>query len=325
MAEWLLAFDAGCKSCSDVIGRIRAQVGDRLAVAALGEPRIRELRCRALGERPPFAPTLIVVDGDRVRAWTGPRLSARLAWLLGPARSIAVMRALNRADVVVNGDRRGLLKAVPLVALGAFVVSGGLVAPAMAAPGRRRMTVAEVDEVVDRLQPLPSTYPEFAAQPMVIRHAIYGRLSQSQRAGLWQEHLSRYRSAHPNLTGAQSAALEQVLALIPAVFGSADGTVSSRLDRAKSAAIAAFGRREAAAVFATLGPAEEPGAITTSTTHAASSSPTQLPRSCECFCECNPDFTPCDSCGQEAFLCYRTYKGCGILNQEDCTGLCGGG
>jgi hypothetical protein len=322
MAEWLLAFDAGCKACSDVIGRIRAQVGDRLAVAALGEPRIRELRCRALGERPPFAPTLIMVDGDRVRAWTGPRLSARLARLLGPARSIAVMRALNCADVVVNGDRRSLLKAVPLAALAAFVVSGGLAAPAMAAPGRRRMTAVEVDEVVDRLQPLPSTYPEFAAQPMAIRHAIYGRLSQSQRAGLWQEHLRRYRSAHPNLTGAQSAALEQALALIPAVFGSADGTASSRLDRAKSAAIAAFGRRRAAAVFGTLGPTEEPGAITTSTTHAASSS---LVPSCECQCECNPDFTPCDSCGQEALYCYRTYKGCGYLGQEDCTGLCGGG
>jgi hypothetical protein len=314
MTEWLLAFDTGCQACSDVIGRVRAQVEDRVTVTALSEPRISELRRRALGERPRFAPTLIAVDRDRVRAWTGPRLSARLAWLLGPARSIAVMRALNHADVVVNGDRRSLLKAIPLAALGAFVVSGGLAAPAMAT-GSRPLTAAKVDAMVDRLQPLPSRYADFVQQPMAVRRGVYDRLSPPQRAGLWQEHLALYRSEHPDLTGTQAAALEQALALLPAVFGPADGAGGAPVEQARSAAIAAFGRRQAAAVFGTLGPLEQ---------SATTSYKPNDGEPCNCFCDCAPDFTPCDGCGQEAWTCIRRYQFCGFLYLEDCTGLCGG-
>lgn len=313
MTEWLLAFDTGCRTCNDVIGRVEEQVRERLALAGLAEPRIAELRRRALGDRPRFAPTLIAVDGDRVRAWTGPRLSARLALLLGPARSVAVLRALNRADVVVNGGRRGFLKAVPLAALGAFVVSGGLAAPAMAAPGRRRMTTAEVRAAVDQLRPLPSTYAEVIAHPMAIRRAVYARLPESRRGDLWREQLSRYRSAHPELTADQAAVIERALALIPTVFGSADGTGSDRLDQLKEAAVAAFGPRTAATIFGTLGPLEQPA--------PAAVTPTW---DCGCDCDCNPDFTPCDGCGEVAWTCRHTYDGCGWFLKESCTGACGG-
>jgi hypothetical protein len=313
MTEWLLAFDPGCRTCGDVIGRVKEQVEERLTLAGLAEPRIAELRRRALGERPRFAPTLIAVDGDRVRAWTGPRLSVRLARLLGPARSVAVLRALNRADVVVNGSRRGLLKAVPLAALGAFVVSGGLAAPAMAAPGRRRMTTAEVEAAVDRLQPLPSAYAEVTAQPMAVRRAVYARLTPTQQAALWREQLDRYRSAHPELTGAQAAVVEQALALIPAVFGPAGGTGSDRLDQIKETAVAAFGPRTAATVFGTLGPLEQPA--------PAAVTPMW---DCGCDCDCNPDFTPCDGCGEVAWTCRHTYDGCGWFYKQSCTGACGG-
>lgn len=308
MTEWLLAFDTGCRTCSDVVGRVKEQVEDRLTLAGLTEPRITELRRRALGEHPRFAPTLIAVDGDRVRAWTGPRLSARLARLLGPARSVAVLRALNRADVVVNGGRRGLLKAVPLAALGAFVVSGGLAAPAMAAPGRRRMTIAEVDAAVDRLRPLPSTYAEVTAHPMAVRRAVYARLTPTQQGGLWREQLVRYRAAHPELTGPQAAVIEQALALIPAVFGTDSGAST---DQVKEAAVAAFGRTQAATLFGTLGPLERPATV-------------QPMWDCGCDCDCNPDFTPCDGCGEVAWTCRHTYDGCGWFYKQSCTGACGG-
>jgi hypothetical protein len=313
MTEWLLAFDTGCRTCSDVIGQVKEQVQDRLTLAGLTEPRIAELRRRALGDRPRFAPTLIAVDGDPVRAWTGPRLSARLARLLGPARSVAVLRALNRADVVVNGSRRGLLKAVPLAALGAFVLSGGLAAPAMAAPGRRRMTTAEVEAAVDRLQPLPSSYAEMTALPMAVRRAVYARHPATRRAELWREQLVRYRSAHPDLTGDQVAVIEQALALLPTVFGSAGGAGSAQLDQVKEAAVAAFGPRTAATILGTLGPLEQPAPATVTPMN-----------DCGCDCDCNPDFTPCDGCGEVAWDCRHTYDGCGFLWKQSCTGSCGG-
>lgn len=298
MPKWMLAFDAGCGACSDVIDRIGAAVDGRLTVVGLGE--VRELREIALGDDPVFAPTLLRVDGDRVRAWTGPSLSLRLALLLGPSRSFAVVRALNSADVVVHGSRRSLLKAAPGLALGAFLVSGGLASTAMAAPGRR-MGNAEADEWAASLTRLPTSYAEVTALPVVKRRAVYRRLSEASRAGLWHEHLLRYRAARPGLTKTQAAFVDRVSATLPEIIGSDD------LSKLRDEAIVTLGHAEALAAFGTLGAAEPAGVK-------------PYPQ-----CDCNPDFTPCTSCGrQDPYYCYRTYKGCGFLYQQDCTGMCGG-
>ncbi len=109
-------------------------------MCSLADPRITELRAEALGENAPWAPTLLAVDGDRVRAWTGPRLSWRMARLLGLRRSAHVARSLSRAEAVVSPDRRHLIEAVPGVAVAAFLVSGGTASAAVAKalPGRSR-------------------------------------------------------------------------------------------------------------------------------------------------------------------------------------------
>ncbi|MGI5212013.1 bacteriocin fulvocin C-related protein [Plantactinospora sp. CA-290183] len=304
MSEWLLAFDAGCGSCSDVIDRIGAVVSDRLTVVGLGEERVRTLRRQALGDNPPFAPTLLKVDGDRVRAWTGLGLSMRLARLLGPSRSLAVVRALNRADVIVHGGRRRFLTAVPAVAFGAFVVSGGLAGPAMAAPGRR-MTAAEAREWAAGLRPLPTGYREVTALPMVQRRAVYDRLPPRVRADLWLEHLRRYRLAREQPTATEWALFDRTARAVPVIVGASAGAATTLLDELREAAVATLGRHEAVAAFGTLGPAE-----------AASG---RIPYTCDC----NPDLTPCSSCGNSV-PCDPTPSGCGWFYQQPCVGGCGG-
>jgi hypothetical protein len=297
VSEWLLAFDAGCGACTDVMARIETVVRGRLTVAGLGDERVRELRRRAYGERPPFAPTLLRVEGDRVRAWTGTALSVRLARLLGLSRSLAVVRALNRADVVVHGSRRSLLKAVPGVAVGAFLLTGGLAAPAMAAPGRR-MTNAEAREWVANLAQRPTSYQDVTALPMVRRRAVYGLSSVDTKVALWQEHLRRYRQGHPDLTGAQTALLDSVSAAVPALLGA--GRDASRVEAARARAVEVLGHDRAVAAFGVLGAAG-----------------TEL----EIDCDCHMGFSGCSSCGE--WECLRVPDECGFLWTQDCDGLCG--
>lgn len=133
MTRWILAFDATCSSCESISKLVtEAVAGTALEPHALAEPEIVELRRQAFGEQqPPWLPTLLAWDKERVRAWTGPALSMRLARLLGPAQSVCVARAVARAHDNIGfpadglWDRRRLLKAIPGVAAGAFVLSGG--------------------------------------------------------------------------------------------------------------------------------------------------------------------------------------------------------
>ena len=126
MTRWILAFDAGCTSCNDVISRVRQHAGDRLELANLADSRIREMRHRVFGDDPPWIPALFAVDDGRVRGWTGTRLSIRMMRVLGPGRSLRVAQAISDAEVVRNPQRRTALQAVPGIAAGVFLLSGGV-------------------------------------------------------------------------------------------------------------------------------------------------------------------------------------------------------
>ncbi|OKI06164.1 hypothetical protein A6A06_38040 [Streptomyces sp. CB02923] len=292
-------------------GRIGGLVGDRLTMAGLGEEPVRALRRKALGGNPPFVPTLLAVDGDRVRAWTGPALSVRLCRLLGPVGSLRVVRALNRTDVLVHGDRRRLLKAVPGLALGAFLVSGGLAAPAMAASGRR-MTAAGAEEWAAGLERLPSSYRELTALPMPRRRAVYARIPDRAKAGLWLEHVQRYRAAHPELSAERSAMLEKVAAAIPALFAGTGAWAAADIDRLREESAAVLGPDVSFAALGVLGPAESPGS-------AASSPDARLLMNCDC----HKGASGCSSCGN-SLPCKEQPSGCGVLWQQNCNGVCGG-
>ncbi|MFH8349683.1 bacteriocin fulvocin C-related protein [Streptomyces sp. NPDC018045] len=310
MTEWLLAFDAGCGVCGDAAARIGGLAHHRLTMVGLGEEPVRALRRRALGDDPPFAPTLLAVDGDRVRAWTGPALSVRLCRLLGPVGSLRVARALNRTDALVHGDRRRLLKAVPGLALGAFLVSGGLAAPAMASPGRR-MTAAGAEEWAAGLERLPTGYREVTALPMPRRRAVYARLPDRAKAGLWLEHVQRYRAAHPELSGPRSAMLEKVAAAIPALFAGTGAWPAADVARLRDESVAVLGPGVSFAALGVLGPADSPAAST--------SAGPRLPMNCDC----HKGASGCSSCGNSV-PCTEQASGCGWLWQQKCDGVCGG-
>ena len=101
----VLGFDAGCATCSDLALRLRQEVGEEIEVLSLGDSQVEGWRERALGEDAPWAPTLFEVRGDDVEAWTGWRMGAHLARLIGTGATWRVMQVLGEYDVVPTTPR----------------------------------------------------------------------------------------------------------------------------------------------------------------------------------------------------------------------------
>ncbi len=105
MTELVLAFDAACARCRAVAAAV---AGTGLDVLPLGDYRVAAW-CAEAGVAVD-APTLLAVtptdDGDRVRAWSGPRLGPALLARLGPRRTVRLVRAL-RAHGVLGEALRG--------------------------------------------------------------------------------------------------------------------------------------------------------------------------------------------------------------------------
>ncbi|WP_125728252.1 bacteriocin fulvocin C-related protein [Kibdelosporangium aridum] len=306
MTQWILAFDADCHFCRDVIDRIQASANGALTIAGLKERHIQELRERVLGQEPVWAPTLLAVDGENVRAWTGAALSVRMARLLGVRGSLRVASALKDAEIVQHPGRRRLLKAVPGLALGAFLATGGLATPAMAQPGMskaRRWALANADR-------LPTAYDDVISYPMAYRKAIVAALPPHTRSALWAEHIRRFQAAQPMLTGPQKEVIGEALRVVSRSF-TADGNQAAP-DALYEAAVAAFGVDKAQELLKTLGPKSD--AV------APAASGAEL-EDCENACKT-------DGCGggevcyAEPWNCNRTSVGCGIFWLSPCDGTC---
>ena len=127
MTRWILAFDGGCSACRNLVERVQAVAGPQLEVQSLAEQEVRDMRAAVFGKDAPWMPTLLAVDGEHVSAWTGPRLSLRLARLLGPGRSMRVVRSIGATREVQNTSRRMLLTRGTLGAAGAaaLAMTGG--------------------------------------------------------------------------------------------------------------------------------------------------------------------------------------------------------
>ncbi|GAB3874138.1 hypothetical protein GCM10029964_015610 [Kibdelosporangium lantanae] len=300
--QWILAFDAGCQTCTTITDTVRSVVSEDLTIAGLAEPWVVELRRKSMGDEPRWAPTLLAVNGDDVRAWTGPALSVRLARLLGVAGSVRVVRALDKVDI--SRGRRKLLKAVPGLALGAFLVSGGLAAPAMAA-GRESPVAKWVRANADRL---PTTYADFTTYPLAYRRAIYSALPEARRAALWSEHLNRYRAAHPGLTARQHKVIDDAVQLVKSGVNDPAARVLGK------SAVDAFGEQEAKALVWRLGP-DDTGVV-----HPNGA---QVP-DCDAWCATDGG-SGCGSgtgCFASPWHCNRTEHGCGLFWYWPCDGLC---
>jgi hypothetical protein len=94
----VLGFDAGCMTCSELARRIEERVGNKLEILSLNDPFMARWREQALGKDAPWVPTLVEVEGDAIRAWTGVRMGARLSRALGPLATWRVMQVLGEAN-----------------------------------------------------------------------------------------------------------------------------------------------------------------------------------------------------------------------------------
>jgi len=80
----VLAFDATCGTCRRISGAVEQACEGRLEVLPLADLDVRRWREETLGVDAEWAPTLLRVGSERVRAWTGPAMAAPLVRWLGP-------------------------------------------------------------------------------------------------------------------------------------------------------------------------------------------------------------------------------------------------
>ncbi len=103
-------------------------------------------RREVFGEAPPWTPTLVEVEGGKVRAWTGARMGVRLSRALGSVATWRVMQVLVEANAdlqltdsfaanAVSGlTRRQFLKGVGGAVVAMSILGGtGKLAPAAGA------------------------------------------------------------------------------------------------------------------------------------------------------------------------------------------------
>jgi hypothetical protein len=308
--RWVLAFDASCAWCREVSQAVDRASRGRLEVLPLAHEDVHRWRERALGTDAPHAPTVIRAEGERVRAWTGVRMGTMLVWRLGPRRTIRVLRALGEVSSPAGGGdepagkllgRRALFKlGAGLGVAGALVLSGR--APAFAEP--RKLTAARAWARANR-GPSDSLYDEFAAYPPDYRRVIFGEFSPSARSHLWSEHLTRYRSARPRLTGRQARVLDEAEAIV------ADESIwdrgpeaRARVTELESAAVDALGCEEYLRALVDLGSPEA----------GATAEPEGLP-----CCACRLG-SRCERCRIQGCFTCNDWPGCGCLNFWECDG-----
>ncbi|MGX1565590.1 bacteriocin fulvocin C-related protein [Streptomyces sp. NPDC055506] len=314
--QWILAFDASCCKCSKVAQQVQQSSGDKLDIKPLSDPEVTAWRTQALGDNAPFAPTLISVEeGGRVRAWTGFALAARLPRLLGPSTTLRLLAALGAlrkgtAAPADKGGSSGMGRGQFLRLAGAGAVAALFAANASPAAAKE-LTEAQKWVQANKAN-LPQNYAAFTRHDVTYRRAIYTELAPSVRSNMWVDHLQAYRSAHPDLTADQVDVINRAMKLArrEATFNE---RLTPQLDQQaqdlRDRAIAAFGKAEAGALLATLGPAP------TSAELAAS----------DCTCAQHSDYCDRGNCVQCAYCdnCWcKCNRGCGTLWAYKCQGTC---
>ncbi|GAA1718450.1 bacteriocin fulvocin C-related protein [Fodinicola feengrottensis] len=345
--RWILAFDASCGTCREISQTVEAACGGRLEVLPLGRTDVVEWRKAVFGADAAWAPTLISV-GQKVRAWTGARMSAPLARRLGPRSTVRVLSALgqlkqNGAAPCQHTAAGPALSRGSLLRLGAGIGIASTVillgrTPAFA----QRVSFGEASRwVATNAGDLPRTYDEIVAHSQIYRKAIYRALGAADRAGLWTEQLTRYRTAHhTELSVAQKALLDQALATFTDASIFEDDAMSrpevlQKLKSLEGSARSLFGDRLAFAIFASLGP----GASTARPGTGGQQSAVQLPGTenvaeppeCDTLCECSVEDDWCThparycrllDCAHCKDIKCTCFQGCGFAYQYQCDGYC---
>ncbi|MEV0227119.1 bacteriocin fulvocin C-related protein [Streptomyces sp. NPDC050704] len=331
-SRWLLAFDASCGTCRKVAATVERASGQRLEVVPLDRPDVTEWRASALGPDAPWVPTLLRARGTAARAWTGARMSLPLARRLGPRGTVRVLRALG--DLSSHGTPSATAPPSPTNSAGGLprkgflrLVTGGIVAGTLVLAGRTpALADSEGQEVRDWLRrhegSLPTRYAEVVAHSTAYRRAIYGASAPEVKQALWLAHFEEYARSRDALTADQRAVITRARAVVqgtPDLFSrtivSGDGR-DQAMAPLRDAAIDAFGKEEARALIAHLGPLS-----------------TQDARIANCDCALgDPNWcgSTCHSCCYTQLgcgstcgcCCTRLDSGCGSLWEYPCDGLC---
>lgn len=132
-------------------------VGDRLEVRSLNDPMMEHWRRDVFGEDPPWAPTLVEVEGGKARAWTGTRMGARLARRLGPAATWRVAKILGEMKKDRDAEHSpysGLSRSQFLKGVGGAIVGMSVLSGRDPSPPRPRLR--SIGFLNSRLPPLKS-------------------------------------------------------------------------------------------------------------------------------------------------------------------------
>jgi hypothetical protein len=145
---------------------------------------------------------------------------------------------------------------------------------------------------------------------------IYSASPPEVRSALWEAHLERYKASHLDLSGRQRGVIEQAMTVVRDTSMFEQGIRSSEkigqtVTALKNATVEAFGRDEAHALIAQLGPPAQPGEsrLQSDCPCAVQDSWCVSPEVCaECCCE---QSTGC-GCGLGC-CCFLRPTGCGSL------------
>jgi hypothetical protein len=87
MKQTYLLFDGGCSKCSKIADEVQAAVGHKLAVVSLRSEQAQELLHKVFPDGYEYVPYLVVVDGERIQAWSGYQIGLRFTMLFGPVKA----------------------------------------------------------------------------------------------------------------------------------------------------------------------------------------------------------------------------------------------
>lgn len=120
-----LGFDASCGECSRIARRITEGSGERVQVMSLRSEAMQEWRRGALGDNPPWAPTLVVEKEGNIQAWTGWQIAPVLSRHLDTRTTWRILAALG-GDALSGSPWKGLIQRRALIrgSLGAAVGIG---------------------------------------------------------------------------------------------------------------------------------------------------------------------------------------------------------
>jgi hypothetical protein len=196
MEKWILAFDAGCGRCRDLSSMIEDLSEQTIVVRPLADPDIRGWREAALGSPAPWAPTLIAVEADQVRAWVGMRMKFRLARRLGLRSTVRLLvgmgEARNAEPVGENSapDKKVFSRKSFLAGVGGAIAAIALTPGTVAAQTNRSASARWVELNTGTLR---RTHESLISLPPEHQKAFYLRFTPAQCRQFWLDNLDSHR------------------------------------------------------------------------------------------------------------------------------------